>query len=666
MAIDLRAKTYCSLGDLISASINDDYIPGSGLVKTTGSCEINGVIKPDPGTAVTFFYEKFGFTRQVPRQLKVLSSFANPFTGITSVELGCQLTYMQDVKEETPLDVLLDPENEGLTQDDQKIVILPISASFVAKTCLEKINLAGDPPPLTNKFSLEKFDLSGGYVSALNDLLLSESYCGYVGPDGTFQYFSLQDPTGSSRIIDQTEIIDVAPVNIGELPGNPVVVKYGTLKLKNPESENEEDNLKKNWELEIEEGFPTDLFLEGEYLPPRNGEWINGYTYTPKTTTRSTYDSWDRLVKRTTVESTILAEANPSYVTAVINKTGNGPFGNTKIFRRTETEIFYKKQAPPISESGLINAGIEKEEGYDEVLKEVTTTYEPTAISLGGMASNYYDEVNGRLVTLGVNRYTEENGYFQSSGSNNSEGITQINETTYETYSRDLIVTARGTRKTIGNLPMTKTVTKSSRSFGQTPRGQQYIAEKTEKGFMIDEIAGAVLRLVDAGGSIRSFSGREAVFQGRPSAAERAASNLAEGEDPNNGFKTDSSAEVEVIFTEEQTQRRVEFDMPYAPDDTFTKIGSGSSATYEAQSSDAPQKAKLYGLTQNKLLLGLRYGIGIQVPPEVLPTAPFSPVVIQAKGLTALYATNAMSWVIDNTGIIASIDAIYIGVVGKS
>ena len=76
MAIDIRATVSCSVGGtdvtLISASISDDYVQGTGLIKCKGSCEISGVITPAVGTAVTFSYTKSGVTRRIPRKLRVL------------------------------------------------------------------------------------------------------------------------------------------------------------------------------------------------------------------------------------------------------------------------------------------------------------------------------------------------------------------------------------------------------------------------------------------------------------------------------------------------------------------------------------------------------------------------------------------------------------------
>ena len=104
MAIDIRATVTCSLGTLISASISDDYIQGSGLVKTKGSVELSEIVTPALGTAITFSYTKNGVTRNIPRKLRVLSSFADPFRRTTKVELGCKLTYLSDLQEAGGLD----------------------------------------------------------------------------------------------------------------------------------------------------------------------------------------------------------------------------------------------------------------------------------------------------------------------------------------------------------------------------------------------------------------------------------------------------------------------------------------------------------------------------------------------------------------------------------
>ncbi len=98
MAIDIRAEVSCSLGTIISGSFADDYLQGNGLIKTRGEVVLDGTQTPVVGTEVTFTYAKGGTTYTLPRVLRVLSSFADPFRRTTTVQLGCKLTYLENRK----------------------------------------------------------------------------------------------------------------------------------------------------------------------------------------------------------------------------------------------------------------------------------------------------------------------------------------------------------------------------------------------------------------------------------------------------------------------------------------------------------------------------------------------------------------------------------------
>ena len=245
MAIDIRATVTCSLGTLISGTISDDYVQGTGLIKCKGSCELSGIYTPTVGDEVTFSYAKDGITRKVPRKLRVLSSFADPFRRTTKVELGCKLTYLQDLQEPVDWTAFDDDANNDFTTDDQAIITIPISASSVMNKCLTQLGITASDNPLTSKFSVESFDLSPGYVQVLSDLLVSESYCGYLDRDEELVVFSLDQEGGTGPVITSNEIIDLGPIGVGQLPGEAVVVSYSTLKLKEPDPDSD-----KKWEEE--------------------------------------------------------------------------------------------------------------------------------------------------------------------------------------------------------------------------------------------------------------------------------------------------------------------------------------------------------------------------------------------------------------------------------
>ena len=245
MTVDIRGEVTCSLGTLISASISDDYVQGSGLIKTSGSCEIADVIVPDVGTAVTFTHTPIGGSPvNVPRKLRVLSSFADPFRRVTSVELGCILTYKEDLTEKVDWSVYDDPDNSDFEEGvDDKIVVVPISAQRLAQICVDKINFSGGTSglTLTNKFSIKKrdFDFSSGYVSVLSDLLVSESLCGYVDFNETLKIFPLDVPSTDETpltgvpIFYGSDLIDIGSINSGQIPGEAVTVSV-SLSLARP------------------------------------------------------------------------------------------------------------------------------------------------------------------------------------------------------------------------------------------------------------------------------------------------------------------------------------------------------------------------------------------------------------------------------------------------
>jgi hypothetical protein len=139
------------------------------------------------------------------------------------------------------------------------------------------------------------------------------------------------------------------------------------------------------------------------------------------------------------------------------------------------------------------------------------------------------------------------------------------------------------------------------------------------------------------------------------------AARNADGGDPNNGWRTESTAELELALGSATAQRRIEFSLPVAPDDVFSGPSGGP---FTAVASDAAAKASRYGRSQNRLLLGNRSGMNVQMAPELLPSAPFAPFIVQANGLSALYRTNGSSWQMDASGILVSTDALFWGAVG--
>jgi hypothetical protein len=620
--IDIRAKVTCSLGgEVISASISDDYIQGSGLIKTQGSCELKGIFTPNIGTIVTFNYTKAGVTRKIPRTLRVLSSFADPFRRITQIEMGCKLAYLSDKQERINWRAFDDTDNDQYDEDDAKIITLPISAKSVMSKCLQELGVEASSSPLTNKFSIEEFDLSSGYVNVLSDLLVSECYCGYLNENEKLIIFSLNQSGENGPVITEDKIIDIGPIGVGQLPGEAVTVAYSTLKLQKPEAvENNtgggEDSSK--WEKNISQSFNT-VIVPYEYTS-NNQKIVDTAIYPNLEISESTlfFDFFKdnegktvrRISKRVAVNTTGTSVICGAALSAYLN---NGiPFNNFPVSQTTVETYQYDKQ------------------GNEIAVESIT---QGSSLYLTGSLSVPFVLPNGSSVNL-INNYI--------------------------TIGKKVIL-----RKFAGDA-----VNETTYNYGpwyQTISGQQTIAESRNIFSTSQQVVefinalgiGGELQLIDSSTNI-SIKGPAAPAV---SAADVNNANNSDGGDPNNGWRTESTAELELALGSATAQRRIELSLPYAPDDIFFGPSGGP---YTSIASDAPQKAKLYGQTQNRLLLGNRNGMNIQLAPELLPVRPFAKFAIQANGTTAIYATNGTSWTMNSDGIIVSTDALLVGALAKA
>jgi hypothetical protein len=602
MAIDIRATVTCSLGTLISGSISDDYIQGSGLVKIKGSVEISGTITPAIGTVVTFSYIKGGVTRSIPRKLRVMSSFTDPFRRTTKIELGCKLTYLSDLQEPVDWTAFDDPENAGYNEDDARIVTLPIRASSAMDKCLTELGITASSNPLTNKFSVANFDFGGGYVQVLSDLLVSESYCGYLDTSEVLQVFALDQDAGTGPVFTSADIVDLGPIAVGALPGEAVTVSYSTLKLKQPDPDDNDPNSEATetrlWER-------NETVASGLYYSVGN-LIFTGNEYTETFTTYAKIAGSDLPVKRITIESANSAKIAGSVGTAYVNNGIN--FNNVFVVTRKEEEYTT----------------------YDEQgnkLKTETFVYEQALAIYGSLSLTYVFSPSSFVTFLYV--------------------LLPSARTT-QTYS--IIGTAQ------------QEVTSTYVTWPITIPGQQAIAEYRDELDTSTDVSNFINRIANAGlvheRTVTSIS-TVGTAAGRPDDLNNA--TYAKGGDPNNGWRTDSQASLELAVGSATAQRRIELSMPYAPDDTFTGSAGGP---FTATASDAPAKANRYGRVQNRLLLGNRSGINLQLAPEKLPAAPYSPLYLQANGLTALYRANGTSWAFDSNGIVCSVDALFWAAVG--
>lgn len=118
MAVDIRAKVFCNLGPLISGNISDEPLTaGQGLIRCRGQLVLNGLFTPAVGAVVTLGYQSNGYVARIPRVLRVLGSFADPFRNITTVSVGDKLVLLADKKSHVePLQETTAPEVAALNE----------------------------------------------------------------------------------------------------------------------------------------------------------------------------------------------------------------------------------------------------------------------------------------------------------------------------------------------------------------------------------------------------------------------------------------------------------------------------------------------------------------------------------------------------------------------
>jgi hypothetical protein len=638
MAIDIRATVSCSLGTLISGSINDDYLQGSGLVKTRGSVELSGLVTPAIGTAVEFSYSRNGITTYLPRKLRVLSSFADPYRRTTRVELGCKLTYLADLREQINWKALDDPENSGVTEADTEIITVPIRASSAMALCLSKLGITASSNPLTNKFSIAEFDYGAGYVQVLSDLLVSESYVGYLNRQEVLQILPLDEDGGTGPVVSQGKIIDLGSIGAGQLPGEAVTVSYSTLRSK---------------------------FGDGTDLQTTAGE-----------------SPFERSVTSSVSEIVI----------AYGLSSGGQATATYPILQASETVTRYRKIKTPNDDEVRV------------VDSRITVETTSAAAVLGGLVSSYLSEGIG-FANNNVQARTLETFDYDAYGNETvrtverrgsmahaigqvglpmafESGVVSVSYSGNYLLDKQVIETSR-LRNTV------QTVTKSYGPWIKSISGQQSIAESRDsfttpaqvQAFINRAIRGECLLNVTVDCTDSNFQGQRGPTLSLLSAApvgeapiEFGAYNPSRSDpsdgsgDPNNGYRTEVKAGLELAVGSASAQRRIELSLPYAPDDVFVKNAPsgvpGAGSTFRTIKSDAAEKARQFGRVQNKLLMGNRSGVSLQCAAGTLPNQPFGPFIVQANGLSALYRCNGSGWTFDANGIIHSTDALFWGAIG--
>lgn len=634
MTIDIRAKVYCSLGPVISGSFADDFLQDSGLIKTRGEVVLAGIFKPAIGTVVEFAYIKGGIASRLPRKLRVLSVFADPYRKTTTIALGCKLTYL-DGRKPPPENLLSEDENGPTPIEVIDIASLPISASYIFDQCLSAIGLTATRNPLTNKFSVEEFSLDSGYITVISDLLKSEGYFGYINESEVLVVEDFDTDAGTGPLVTPDKLIDLSPIDAGELPGDDVIVNYSFQRLKAPEEDpvvdGEGNDVVREGATSITTGSEVTVSITGT-VEGTGQEVTVSSSYTPVSSSReiygaiTVYDPEKKRYKRKYVVQQSLSSQNGSileaaggYVTAAI-QTGNGSTGFSGTYEKTSaTSYFYDNQGRNIgsvtteSQPGFVT-NLATPVPWGDVLK--VSIQSPPGVTIGG----------GAISKTSTSSSVDER-----------QGITQTSTTTYKAK----VYTTAGQNE-----------------YGRLADAALAEADpETRRGNLIF----LPIRMASSAGDL-IFESSSNTFQTGDPTDPLGSLNPPDKKD----LLQESSSGFEVVSGTSESQLIIEFSLPYASDDYISDEGEIELLNYKIKLSDAAIKAKNYGKIQNRLLLGNRNGVSIQIPVELLPEKPFAPIYLDAAGFVGQFRVNGANYTFDANGIIGSVDALFWGGVGAS
>lgn len=699
MTIDIRARVYCSLGEIVQGSLSDTYVQGNGLVFCRGSVTLAGIYQPTLGQVVDFAYEKNGYLSRVPRRLRVLSSFADPLTRQTTIQLGCRLTMLEDL---APNNARIERIEVGVTAPSAGSAVISYSgstqivakdsgllpdsmqASIIAQNILTQLGLtAAAGIPLTARFVRDRVELSQGYVKVLADLLISENYIGYLNESEQLIIRSVDADGGAGPVLRADNIISLDSVGSGELPAENIKVDYsyysiGRSTVDPPEPPPDppippppEDPPRKRtqWSYEEAVGSPTNTLTNYSYTAG-DGSKITGQlktTHVPYTQSWTYFNANGSTKKRVSRTRTIAHAANSRYFGEALNNGFNEQISSIEYLYATTTESY----------------SYDPETGDQISVRRETV--EPEFMAAGRLSLPY-------VIKLSDGQNTFDLLYTPAT----TDVTTDLTITTTDrvSYKEPVVIYPGSKDGGVRSQSVLQTVytgvTKSSRTsyknYGATQEGQQNAAwngdnVNTYNG-LVEAFNFSLKNLAFDDSEIRTVNDPNAYNEQLPPGADELrnklikkeqddakekASRLGEQKRPDSNDKGDiSTASTWLLTSGAAAVRTRTFRVPYSRDDYLIPEYSGINYTYRVIQSNGELQALSFGRVQNRMLLGHRNGLSLQVAPELMPPRPFDPLYIDLDGLAGQYRVNGLSWAFDANGMACSIDAMFWGGVGTT
>jgi hypothetical protein len=571
----------------------------------------------------------------------VLSSFADPLAnngrGQTTVELGCLLTYMEDAAEPAELNTRDDDElgNDTQADEDFDAIGASISAKYIFKQCAAAIGVtySFNDGPLASTFRLDTIDLEVGYVSVMSDLLVSESMVGELDGNEVLQIRALTEAVGEAgKLLNTTNVLSIAPLNAGELPGENVAVQYSSWRLKEPDPD---DGFGDNrWELSVTTGPIVRYYVQ-------SGDDVFRLEGRSTTETRTTYESAvvdgktiSRVKEVETVKDIPEVEVAGEYYTALLEVFGSVPVdgwgqgldGVPQSPTDRSIEITTYEYRPDGKVSSVIRR---KTETWLAIVgrMNITLAWPPTVLNPpDGFALSEISETRYLYADVSITTF----GSGGAGSFNRPDRVRRIEQEDFVMY------------------PFTQ-------------EGQQAAAagnaRSDTKEHAISQIRGMIdTGLISRGVIVTNEYSSDDPDNVVPSEIERS-NSIGGTDDP-----LERSTETVWVYGDQQSIRRRVFRMPFAPDDLVT----GTSGNYTVTPSNAEDVARLFGRVQNKLLFGARYGVQLQLLPVQVPAMAFDALNVDLAGVMGQFRLNNLSYVIEPGEVVCGCNALYWGTIGST
>jgi hypothetical protein len=549
-----------------------------------------------------------------------------------------------------------------------------ISASWLVEQILAALGLtAAGSIPLTNHYTRQEFDLTAGYVEELGRLASSEGYAVRMNAAGLVEFVNkAPGETGTGPLLTEENLIDLNPINTGDLSGDAVYAKYNSLNLLPPDTEEldpldvlspeqlaelearkEQKRQKRNWELEENYGAPeTYIHQWTEYV------------------TKPVVNPDGSLAFRQR------KDANGQPVFYIVSESIENGVKTTVLGGKVMDQVFEVKAYQLKEIIRYLPRTITKTEYDNKDRVTVRKTYTSNQWATDAYAETSYTYNGEGDVILEKSIEFSPLGPLKTSLGYQGSYIAVRGGGYGEQYQSSYQKVKYERSKALG---ITKATTLSLVPFISTVDGQETMSRYRDAGNQLDEsrltsLLGIAKQLVSSGGGVRISTAREYGLQKRPSEVERSIdankkettksgptanpSQAADTQSPS----IESTVEITWAVGSATSQTSIELSPPYAPDDRIIYSG-GTNGTYSVIKSNVDQAALHYARTENRLLLGHRNGNGIQVLPELLPVAPMGLVFIRLNGCTAAFRTNGTTYNIDPQGVTATTDCLFWGAV---